>query len=214
MPDVVGRQLDVAQSDIKRAGFEDEVEVVGGGTFGIIDESNWTVCEQLPAAGKAIAVDPRLTVDRSCDDGADQSTTQPPTTTAPTTSAPPTSAPTPTEAAPVTDAEVVAAFQSYVDERAAAGVVIAQAVTDVSFSDRVLRVTFDPAAKGIDQALFDQVNVFDNLGDFMSTPIAFNNDLGIRLRPAIDSIETMRADGTPLGTRTTAEVIELNELEE
>lgn len=32
MPDVVERTLDVALSDIKRAGFEDEVEVLGGGT--------------------------------------------------------------------------------------------------------------------------------------------------------------------------------------
>lgn len=57
---------------------------------------------------------------------------------------------------PVTDAEVVDAFRMYLDERAAADVTIAKAVTDVSFSERVVRVTFDPAAAGLDQATFDQ----------------------------------------------------------
>jgi hypothetical protein len=61
--------LDIALSDIKRAGFEDEVEVVGGGAFGVVDESAWTVCEQEPAAGSTIGSAPRLVVDRTCDTG-------------------------------------------------------------------------------------------------------------------------------------------------
>lgn len=71
MPDVESQQLDLALSDIKRAGFEDEVEVVGGGTFGVIDESAWTVCTQEPAAGSTIDAQPRLTVDRECGGAAD-----------------------------------------------------------------------------------------------------------------------------------------------
>lgn len=71
MPDVVGMTLDVAESDIERAGYTKSVEVLGGGMFGVIDESNWEVCEQLPAAGSVIDVEPRLTVDRSC--GGDES---------------------------------------------------------------------------------------------------------------------------------------------
>jgi beta-lactam-binding protein with PASTA domain len=68
MPDVETRQLDIALSDIKRAGFEEDVEVVGGGTFGVVDESAWTVCKQEPAVGTTIGSAPRLIVDRSCDD--------------------------------------------------------------------------------------------------------------------------------------------------
>lgn len=68
MPDVTGKQLDVAKSDIQRAGFGGDVEVIGGGMLGILDESNWMVCEQLPAAGTLISDKPRLTVDRSCGD--------------------------------------------------------------------------------------------------------------------------------------------------
>ena len=89
MPDVVGQQLDDALGDIKSVGFEEEVDVDGGGTFGVIDESNWTVCAQEPSAGRSLNSTPKLTVDRSCaDDTADA-----PTTAAPTTSTPPTTEP-------------------------------------------------------------------------------------------------------------------------
>lgn len=69
MPDVVGKRLDIALSDVERAGFNDDVEVLGGGTFGIVDESNWLVCSQEPADGNTISTAPRITVDRSCDAG-------------------------------------------------------------------------------------------------------------------------------------------------
>ena len=69
MPDVVGKRLDVAISDVERAGFDDDVEVLGGGTFGIVDESNWLVCSKEPADGTTISTVPRITVDRSCDAG-------------------------------------------------------------------------------------------------------------------------------------------------
>jgi beta-lactam-binding protein with PASTA domain len=69
MPDVMTKRLDVALSDLERAGVEDEAELLGGGTFGVIDESNWYVCEQEPTAGGVVGSIPRLTVDRSCDTG-------------------------------------------------------------------------------------------------------------------------------------------------
>lgn len=67
MPDVVGKRLDVAISDVKRAGIDDKIEVVGGGMFGILDKSNWTVCSQEPENGKKVSSAPRVTVDRTCD---------------------------------------------------------------------------------------------------------------------------------------------------
>lgn len=68
MADVSGSRLDVAKSDLKAIGVdEDSVEVVGGGSFGIVVESNWTVCEQTPSAGKKLDGSVRLVVDRSCD---------------------------------------------------------------------------------------------------------------------------------------------------
>ncbi len=79
MPDVTGKQLDVAKSDIERAGHSGDIEVVGGGLFGVVDESNWTVCEQDPVAGAEIS-SPRLVVDRDCGD--DSGATSEPTTPA------------------------------------------------------------------------------------------------------------------------------------
>ena len=66
MPDVAGKKLDVALSDIERAGFEDDVDVVGGGVFGIIDKGSWEVCEQTPAPEESLTEAPRLTVERDC----------------------------------------------------------------------------------------------------------------------------------------------------
>lgn len=67
MPDVVGKRLDEARSDVKRAGVDDDIEIVGGGVLGILNESNWTVCSQIPEAGTSATVAPRLSVERKCD---------------------------------------------------------------------------------------------------------------------------------------------------
>ena len=66
MPDVTGKKLDVAESMISDAGIEGDVEVDGGGAFGVVNESNWRVCGQAPAQGAAVEGTARLTVDRSC----------------------------------------------------------------------------------------------------------------------------------------------------
>lgn len=103
MPDVVGKKLDVAKADIEKAGIDEEVEVDSDATFGVVKESNWTVCEQTPAAGEAVTAAPRLTVDRSCGD--DDGEANASVTTAPATTAAPTGAPTTTEAPATTAAK-------------------------------------------------------------------------------------------------------------
>lgn len=131
----------------------------------------------------------------------------------------PTVAPAPVEPAepavtPATDEEILALFQAFFDERKAAGVTFAQAITGVSFANRTLSVTFDSAAVGMDWAAFDYLTPFaDNYANFVITPMAFNDDIGPRLRASVDNTETFQADGVPRGTVTTAEVIRLNELE-
>ena len=93
MPNVVGKGLDVAISDVKRAGIDDEVEVLGGGMFGVVDKSNWTVCSQEPQNGAAVSSAPRLTVARTCNtdktpsDEPTQEPTQEPEESAPTEAA-------------------------------------------------------------------------------------------------------------------------------
>ena len=64
VPDVVGRSLDVARRFIENAGYE--VEVIGGGLFGVVVESNWTVCSQRPTAGTSSDDPVVVTVDRVC----------------------------------------------------------------------------------------------------------------------------------------------------
>jgi hypothetical protein len=87
MPLVTGLKLNVALSEIESAGFLNDVEIVGGGTFGVVDESNWTVCEQSPAAGQALA-NPLLTVNRECE-GLAAEATVPTEPTTPELSTPP-----------------------------------------------------------------------------------------------------------------------------
>jgi hypothetical protein len=70
MPDVTGKRLDVAKNDIKQAGVENKVKIVGGGLFGVIVDSDWEVCDQSPAPGQAVSGAPQLRVDHSCDNGA------------------------------------------------------------------------------------------------------------------------------------------------
>jgi hypothetical protein len=145
------------------------------------------------------------------------SSASPPAATAvaePTKSVKPTSAATeaPAVGTQVNDSEVVSAFRSFFAERAAAGVMVGKAVTNVSYVDRVVRVTFDPAAAGVTQETFDQFNSFDNLAKFAAATIAFDEPIGNRLRPAIDSIDTVNPAGTSLGTLSSNEILALNGL--
>jgi len=67
MPNVTGQALDKAEDAIQSAGGDpDKVKEIGGGKFGIVVKSNWTVCSQSPAAGQALPSAPQLTVDRTC----------------------------------------------------------------------------------------------------------------------------------------------------
>ena len=94
MPDVTGKRLDVAKKDIKSAGIDESVKVDGGGIFGVIDDSNWIVCSQSPAAGKPVSAKPEVKVDRSCED--DTAAASPSTTATQSAETP---AATPTESA-------------------------------------------------------------------------------------------------------------------
>jgi predicted Ser/Thr protein kinase len=66
VPDLAGARLDHAEELLDRFGVSHHTS--GGGTFGIIDSGNWTVCTTTPPAGGALAPDAsvKLYVDRSC----------------------------------------------------------------------------------------------------------------------------------------------------
>jgi hypothetical protein len=66
VPDLRGARLDFAEKFLDRVGIDHDTS--GGGTFGIIDRGNWTVCTTEPPAGAALPPDTteRLFVDHSC----------------------------------------------------------------------------------------------------------------------------------------------------
>ncbi len=65
VPDVAGQRLDVAELHLRAKHIR--YREVGGGTFGILVRSNWTVCEQEPQAGAAANGRVSLIVDRACE---------------------------------------------------------------------------------------------------------------------------------------------------
>lgn len=52
-----------------------------------------------------------------------------------------------------------------------------------------------------------------DLASFVASPIAFNDDVGNRIRPSVQSIATVAPDGAPLGSFTHDQIFALNELE-
>ncbi len=63
VPDVTGERLDVAEDTLDATGLHHHS--VGGGAFGIVLPSRWTVCSQIPRPG-ARATEVTLVVERSC----------------------------------------------------------------------------------------------------------------------------------------------------
>jgi len=150
-----------------------------------------------------------VAISRMTGGGSKSATTSSTLTTTVTSEAPATAEPA-TEAAPavaaITDEEACAEFQAFVDERAAAGVMIAKTVTSITCADGVVTAVFDPASTGMDQATFDTINAFPNLAKFIGSPMSFSDEQGDRLRTRVTRVDTVMADGTPAGSMTAAEL--------
>lgn len=150
-----------------------------------------------------------VAISRMTGGGSKNATTSSTLTTTVASEAPATVEPA-TEAAPavaaITDEEACAEFQAFVDERAAAGVVIAKTVTSITCADGVVTAVFDPASIGMDQAAFDAINAFPNLAKFIGSPMSFSDEQGDRLRTRVTRVDTVMADGTPAGSMTAAEL--------
>jgi beta-lactam-binding protein with PASTA domain len=63
VPDLKGQTLDVAENRLDLLGLR--YETLGGGAFGVVVRSHWTVCTQSPRAG-ATAATVTLFVARNC----------------------------------------------------------------------------------------------------------------------------------------------------
>lgn len=104
------------------------------------------------------------------------------------------------------DEEVIEAFQAYVDERAASGVLFAKAVVSVTFDGSTLLVKFDPSSAGCTEDAFVSLNPFETLAQFAGTPVAFTDDVGRKLRTRVELVRAVFSDGRDLGTMTVPEL--------
>lgn len=107
---------------------------------------------------------------------------------------------------PPTDDEIVGVFQEFVSERSAAGVMLAQAVAGVRFSDSKVTVALDPARSGAQYWALLETSPFDNHAELFGVPAAFDDEAGVWLRQRVAKVEVVDIDGRPLGTLTTAEL--------
>lgn len=67
VPNELGKRLDVAENNLNEAGLS--FRVLGGGLFGVMVRSDWTVCETEPTPESAIKAGGRvkLIIKRSCE---------------------------------------------------------------------------------------------------------------------------------------------------
>lgn len=114
------------------------------------------------------------------------------------------------ENTPYTDEQALSDIREFLDERAAAGVVFAKAISGLTLSGGLLIATFDPeGVAGISIDLFREVCPFENLADFVGTPAGWKTDEAARIRSRVSRVETYLADGQSLGSRTAAELYRL-----
>ena len=105
--------------------------------------------------------------------------------------------------------EALAVVEAYIDERAASGVMFAQAVTKTSVSQGVITAVFDPSAVGWDRETFESLSPFDNLAEFVGLELCWATPEAAAHREVISEVRTQYPDGESLGSRTTDELHEL-----
>ncbi|MBF4549684.1 hypothetical protein [Pseudoclavibacter sp. VKM Ac-2888] len=104
------------------------------------------------------------------------------------------------------DIEVTDAFATYFTERAEAGVMLAKHVERVTLEGRAVVVHLNEAHNNVPLEVLLHLSPFDNLATFPGTVIAFNDELGARLRPRIDEVRVQRQNGEVIGSMSTAEI--------
>lgn len=93
---------------------------------------------------------------------------------------------------PITADEAVAAVRAFIDERAAAGVVMADAFTSVELTGGVLTATWSEAAIGKEKSdILLELNPFENLATFIGTPLAFENEQGRQIRAHVHTVSVV-----------------------
>lgn len=93
---------------------------------------------------------------------------------------------------PISDDEAVAAVRAFVDERAEAGVMMADAFTQLELADGVLTATWSEDAIGKQKSdILLGLNPFENLAEFIGTPLAFDNEKGRQIRQHVHTVSVI-----------------------
>lgn len=82
---------------------------------------------------------------------------------------------------PITSEQAVALVQEFISERAASGVLMASAFTDLELVEGALTATWSEAAIGQEKSdILLELNPFENLAEWLSTPLSVNQTLTVR----------------------------------
>lgn len=101
-----------------------------------------------------------------------------------------------------TSDDALAAIRDHIRERADSGVRIAEAITSLTLTDGVVTAVFDPAATRMTRDLFDSINPFDNLAEFVGMAIGWDTPEAAAYREHIHRVDTKMSNGDPAGSAT------------
>jgi hypothetical protein len=93
---------------------------------------------------------------------------------------------------PITAEQSVAAVQAFIDERAASGVMMADAFTDLELVEGTLTATWSEAAIGREKSdLLLELNPFEDLAVWLGTPLSVDNEEGRQIRQHVHTVSVI-----------------------
>ncbi|WP_277212175.1 hypothetical protein [Isoptericola croceus] len=91
--------------------------------------------------------------------------------------------------APVTQEQAQATVQAFIDERAASGVQMADAFTDLELVDGVLAATWREESIGKEKSdILLELNPHENLAVWLGIPLSFDNEEGRQIRQHVHTV--------------------------
>lgn len=198
VPDVVGKPGDEAQQALRDVGLRADFESTDGKA--VFSAKNWVVTAQLPEGGQVLKEGEKvtLTVDRPASSQVETPPAESPT--------PVDSSDTQEQVPEISDEEALRVLRDYLDERADSNVMVARALTNLSLEDGVATATFDPSTVGLTNTQFMELNAFENMAEFVGSEACWDTPEAAAVRERIQQIDTFLADGSSLGSATTAEL--------
>lgn len=108
---------------------------------------------------------------------------------------------------PISPEDALAIIRSFIDERSASGVMMADAFTEITLTNGTLTATWSEDALGqIKSRTLLGLTPFDNLAAFIGTPMSFDNEEGRQIRQHVRSISVIGPFG--VGTMSARELYE------